>query len=106
MSFESIHNANQRANPTQIITYKHALLLNKIYDDETTNMNWVDLFFSQHFNQRNQRIKLFNTSTYKLGNNLFTNRFTIVNGKIDPAWLNYSFDTYKIKYKTKFLSIP
>ena len=78
----------------------------KIYNDESMNKNWVDLFFSQQFNQRNQTIKFYNISTYKVRKNLLTNRFTILNGKIDLSWLNESFNTYKIKCKTKFLSNP
>ena len=102
MSFETLHIMNQRANPNQITVYKHALLLHKIYNDDS-NINWNDLFFTQHFNQRNQTIKFFNTSNFKVGNNLLTNRFTSLNGKIELSWLNDSFNSYKIKCKTKFL---
>ena len=102
MSYETLHTMNQRANPKQITFYKHALLLHKIYNDDS-NITWSDLFFSQHFNQRNQTIKFFNTANYKVGNNLLTNRFVLLNGKIELSWLNDSFNSYKIKCKTKFL---
>ena len=102
MSFETLHIMNQRANPKQITIYKHALLLHKIYNDDS-NITWSDLFFTQQFNQRNQTIQFFNTSNYKVGNNLLTNRFILLNGKIELSWLNDSFNSYKIKCKTKFL---
>ena len=102
MSFETLHTMNQREKPNQITVYKHALLLHKIYNDDS-NIDWNDLFFTQHFNQRNLTITFFNTSNYKVGNNLLTKRFTSLNGKIELSWLNDSFNSYKIKCKTKFL---
>ena len=105
VSFETIHIMNQRATPSQIAVYKHALLLHKIYNDKSSNINWIDLFFTQHFNQRNQIVKFFNTAAYKVGNNLLTNRFTILNGKIELPWLNDSFSSYEIKCESKFCKL-
>ena len=84
--------------------YKHVLLLHKIYNNENTSINWVDLFFTQQFNHRDPTVKFYNTSTYKVGNSLLTNRFTVLNGKIALNWLNDSFESYKIKYKNLFMS--
>ena len=85
------------------VPLQHALLLHKVYDDDSSDINWIDLFFTQHFNQRNQTVRFFNTAKYKVGNNLLSNRFTILNGKIELSWLNDSFNSYKIKCKKKFL---
>ena len=83
MSFNTLHYLNKRATPDMIQTYKHALLLHKVYNNENDNINWIDLFFTQNFNNLDRYIKFFNTSTYKVGSNLLPNRFTTLNGKIE-----------------------
>ena len=103
MSFDSLHYINQRATPIQYTNYIHALLLHKIYNDETMSTDWIDMYFNQHFNQRDPTLKFFNTSTYKIGNNLLANGFTILNGKIELSWLNEPYNSYKIKCKAEFL---
>ena len=103
MSFESLHNVNQTATPIQYTTYIHALLLHKVYNVETASRDWLDIFFNQQFNQREINVKFFNNSNYRVGNNALANRFTILNGKIELAWLNESYNSYKIKCKIKFL---
>ena len=103
MSFENIHYLNKRATPSQITFYKHALLLHKFYNDESMSLEWTDLFFNQHFNNRTTKIKFYNTSKFKVGNNILSNRFNILNGKIPYEWLNDSLDSYKVKCKNLFL---
>ena len=93
MSFDTLHTINKRATPKQFTTYSHAILLHKWYNDETLNNNWLDLFFNQQFNGR----------SYKIGNNILSNRFTILNGKIKFDWLNLPFDSYELKCKNIFL---
>ena len=67
-------------------------------------LNWINLFFNQNFNERENTVKFFNTSTYKVGNNIIANRFVVLNGKIPYNWLNETFENYKIKCKVLFLS--
>ena len=104
MSFESMHYANQRATPSQYSTYTHALLLYKVFNDETMSNNWLNLFFNQNFNQRNPTVIFFNTANFRVGNNILSNRFILLNGKIELSWLNDSYNNYKIKCKSKFLN--
>ena len=99
-----MHYENQRATPAQFTTYLHALLLHNVYNDETMSKNWQDLFFNQHFNQRDLTIKFFKNSTYKIGNNLQSNRFTVLNGKIELSWLNESYNCFKLKCKSNFFN--
>ena len=103
ISFDKLHYLNQRATPNQLTTYKHALLLHKTYNDENMALNWQNLFFNQYFNDRDPLVKFFNNSKYKVGNNILSNRFTTLNGKILLSWLNLSYVTYKIKCKHKFM---
>ena len=104
MSYERLHYINQRATPDQITTYKHALLLHKIYNENSMSINWINMFFNQQFNARSNTIKFFNTSSYKIGNNVLGNRFVHLNGKIEFDWLNEPTNTFKIISKRKFLT--
>ena len=104
MPYESLHYLNQRATPSQITSYKHALLLHEIYNENSMSINWINLFFNQQCNSRTNTVKFFNTSSYKIGNNILGNRFVHLNGKIKFNWLNESTNTFKINCKRKFLT--
>ena len=103
MSFNTLHTLNKRATPKQFTTYRHAILLHKVYNDETTNQNWLDLFFNQQFNNRCETVKFIDTKNYKIGNNILSNHFIILNGKIKYDWLNLPFNSFKLKCKELFL---
>ena len=103
MSFESLHYHNKRATSTQMTLYKHALLLHKTYNDESMSLDWTDLFFNQQFNNRTIQVKFHNNSKLKVGNNILSNRFVILNGKIPYEWLNETKESFKIKCKKLFL---
>ena len=66
MSYETLHTINNRANPSQFSTYRHAIFLHKTYNDTTLNNNWLDLFFNQHFNGRCNTVNFANTNDTKL----------------------------------------
>ena len=104
ISFKTLHLMNNRALPSQITTYKHALCLHKLYNSESTNDDWLSLFFNQNFNARHKFTQFSNTARYKIGSNLLHNRFTFLNGKIELDWLNLSFNQLKLKCKSLFLS--
>jgi hypothetical protein len=103
MSFESLHFQNKRATPTQMTLYKHALLFHKTYNDESMSRDWTDMFFNQQFNNRATTAKFYNTSNFKVGNNILSNRFVILNSKIPLEWLNESMLSFKIHCKRLFL---
>ena len=103
MSYDNLHSINKRATPNQMTTYKHALLLHKTYNNEEMSIDWTNIFFNQQFNNRYPYVKFFKTSNFKIGNNILSNRFTLLNGKIPLDWLNESEDSFKIKCKQKFL---
>ena len=103
MSFETLHLINKRATPKQFTIYRHAILLHKYYNNESNDNNWLDLFFNQQFNNRCDTVKFVNTKSYKIGDNLLANRFTILNGKIRFDWLNLPLNSYKLKCKEIFL---
>lgn len=106
ISYKKLHYINNRAMPEQMMYYKHALLLYKTYNESTPTKNWLTLNFQQNFNNRNNTLRVFSTSNYKVGQNLTSNRFVVINGILNLDWLNESFDTYKVKCKDKFLKVP
>ena len=104
-SFETMHNLAQRATPTQMTNYKHALQLFKLYNSTNMSDDWMSLNIQQNFNGRNENVQLIRISNYKVGNNFMVNRLTILNNKINYSWLNESFNAFKIKCKQLFLTM-
>ena len=62
LSYEKLHEINKRANPGQMMKYKLAIQLYKIYNSDTMTDNWPDLNFQQNFNDRDNCVKFFDTS--------------------------------------------
>ena len=104
MSFNTLHQINNRATPSKICLYKHALLLYNVINNNVPPLDWIDTNFQQTFNQRCQTLKFFKSQNYKIGGNILCNRFVILNGEIPHDWLNLSKDTYKVKCKAQFLT--
>ena len=104
ISYKSLHTLNNRATPNQMMHYKHAIQLFKLYNSENENNDWLDLFFNQNFNSRNNKVNFVDSSVYKIGKNTLTNRLHLLNNKIPYEWLNLSLETYKIKCKSLFMS--
>ena len=47
MSFERLHTTNDRATPTQMMEYKHAILLYKLFNGTDMSNDWIDLNVQQ-----------------------------------------------------------
>ena len=58
-----------------------------------------DLFFNQIFNVRETKVNFLDLSNYKIGKNILSNRFKILNGKIPFQMLNKCYESYKIECK-------
>ena len=98
-SFINVHKSCKRALPEKMLMYKHAILLHKVYNNENPNSDTIDLYFNQQFNNRCRTVKFVDTRAYNIGKNILSNRFVILNGKINLDWLNLPFESYKIKCK-------
>ena len=103
MLYDTLHTLNNRATPNQFCTYRHALLLHKVYNNENPINNTIDLYFNLQFNNRCRTVKLVDTRAYNIGKKNLSNRFVILNGKINIDWLNLPFESYKIKCKKLLL---
>ena len=67
LSFDRIHKIAERATPEEMIKYKHALQLHKIYNGSEMGEDWIQLNFNQNFNQRLTKFTTNDTSRYKVG---------------------------------------
>ena len=101
MSYDQIHSINNRATPNQMMKYKHALLLFKIWNVPIYPKEWLALNFQQNFSARGTQVRIFETNKLKIGKNLTVNRLKLINGLIEYKWLNMKPDTYKFKCKTQ-----
>ena len=104
MSYDQIHAINNRATPNQMMIYKHALLLYKIWNEPIFSKEWLSLNFQQNFSARGTQVKIYKTNNLKIGKNLAVNRLKLINGLIEYQWLNLKFESYKIQCKSKFLN--
>ena len=102
VSFERLHKLMKRPTPNTVMELKHALILHKIYNTETPNNNWIDLFFNQNFNNRNPNANFIDTSRFKQGKNLLINRFTCINNKVPFHALNLKYSVFKRWCKNNF----
>ena len=98
-SFINIHTNLNRATPEKLLLFKHAILLHKLFNTRTPNIEWVDLAFKQTYSQRQTKFYLIKSNNYKVGNNILTNRLAILNNKINLEDLNLSLNGFKVKYK-------
>jgi hypothetical protein len=49
MSFETLHLLNGRASPVNLMKYKHAILLHKIYNKGEPPEDWLALNFKRYY---------------------------------------------------------
>ena len=103
-SFVSIHLECNRALPEQMIVYKHALLLHKLYNKNSPETEWIALNFQQLLTSRQLNFSITKTNRTKVGNNILANRLHILNNKIALSDLNESISTFKINQKRNLFS--
>ena len=102
--FVNIHTSCKRALPNQLITYKHAILLHKIFNTQSPEIDWIDLNFNQTFNSRQSHFNTIKTKNFIVGNNILNTRLTVLNTKIPLYDLNMSLESFKVKYKSIMLN--
>ena len=66
--------------------------------------DWQDLNAQVVCTRRQKKFEIRNLSTYKIGNNILSNRLSCLNKKIDLDSLNLPFNSYKMMCKKLFLS--
>ena len=86
-----------------MLIYKHAILLHKLYNTNIHGTDWVDLNLDQILTSRQTTFNIMKSNIFMVGNNLLTTRLSILNNKVNLNDLNLSLETFKVKYKNKFL---
>ena len=104
-SYINIHKSCKRALPSQLIEFKHAIMLHKLYNEQLPVADWVDLNFDQILSSRQTHFKTTIRNIFKIGNNKLATRLNVLNGKILLQDLNMSLDSFKVKYKKLLLQI-
>ena len=102
-SFINVHIECKRAQPEQMMLYKHAILLHKLYNEKFPETDWLALNFQQTTTQRQTNFNIIKHNNFKIGNNILSNRLHALNNKIALVDLNRNLDTFKVKYKAILL---
>ena len=103
ISYKRIHEMNDRATPEMFTLYKVSLLLHKSYNRKTVENEWIYLNLQHQFSIRGDLFKVTKTNKRKVGNNIMVNRLSVLNDRIPLAWLNLSYESFKLKSKGLFL---
>ena len=102
-SFLNIHRTMKRATPENLANFKHAVLLHKLYNNQSPNLDWVDLNFKQTFSTRLTNFNIIKSNNYKIGSNILSNRLYVLKNKIVLNDLNLTLNCLKTKYKSLML---
>ena len=98
-----IHRMTNRALPDQMIQYKHALMMYKLFRQCTPDVEFINLNFQANLNQRIQHHNFIKIQNYNVGHNILLNRLCSLNNTIMQSWTNESYLSYKLKCKNLFL---
>ena len=78
--------------------------LHKVFNQTDPSLDCINLHFDQILTSRQTEFLISKTNKTKVGLNILSNRFAILNGLIPLRWLNFNIDTYKIHCKKLFLA--
>ena len=102
-SYLRLHELLKRATPHKIMLYKHANTLFKLYNQQLNSIEFAALNFDQIITSRQTKFLISKNNNLKVGTNAICNRLNVLNGKIPLAWLNLSFNSFKLNCKKLFL---
>ena len=100
-----IHAMAKRSPPDNYCKYKHAITMYKLFNICIPSQEHFYLNFQLADNERDDCFVFVKSQNYKVGDNILLNRFTVLNKMIKKEWINLSFDAYKVKCKTLFLTV-
>ena len=95
----------KRALPDQMVKYKHALMMYKLFRQCMPENEFIHLNFQANLNQRQQYHTFIKTQNYNVGNNILLNRMHSLNNTIPKSMTDDSYLTFKLKCKEMFLKI-
>ena len=68
-TYVNIHKSRNRALPSQIMQYKHAILLHKLYNEQLPEADFIELNFNQNLTSRQYHFKISKSNVFKIGSN-------------------------------------
>jgi hypothetical protein len=92
ISFKKIPELNNRAMPEQILLYKYALQLLKLYSSSQHSLEWIGENYNQVITSRQTNLKILRPNKIEVGLNALANWLYIQNDKIFFSWLNLSMN--------------
>ena len=103
ISFESLHQMSKRSTPEQLMKYKLALCLHKLFNIPFNSKEFSLLNENQIFTSRQTHFIIRKSNVLKVGLNCLSNRLYAINKSIPLSWLNDSLSTFKVKCKKLML---
>ena len=82
-SFVNEHSECNRALPEEMMLYKHPIMLHELQNENFPEMDWLALNYQQTTTQRQTNFNILRNNSYKVGNNILTNRLHALNNKIE-----------------------
>ena len=98
-----IHAIANRALPDQMLNYKHAIIMYKLFNHCQPETEFIQMNFQLNQNQRLTHANFFIRQNYESGKNILLNRLAHLNGKIENSWFELSLNSFKVKCKQLFL---
>ena len=105
VSFVNLHARYNRATPDNLMFYKHALSLFKLFNSTDYTTEWAALNLNQINTSRQIHFVTGKSNLKRVGLNGIANQYHILNGKIPLNNFNKSLDSFKIFCKKKFLTM-
>ena len=94
-SFLNLHKMCNRATPNEMMIFKIALTLFKLYNKDFNCVEFVHLNFNQIITGRQSKSRTHKNHNTKVGLNALANKFNNLNDLIPLSWLNLSVDSFK-----------
>ena len=88
-----IHKSASQALPDQMIYYKQAITMFKLFQTCQPEQEFVHLNFQLNQNPRIHHANFSSMQNYDSGKNILLNRLAHLNDKIDKSWLDQSINT-------------
>ena len=82
-----------------LLTGGLSIQLFKLHISKEHSLEWISLNLNQILTSPQTTFSIMKTNNRKVGLNVLTNRFSVLNGMIPFDWLNNSLDSFKIKCK-------
>ena len=98
-----IHSISNRALPDQMLNYKHAIAMYKLFNHCQPETEFIQMNVQYNQNQRINHANFFLRQNYESGKNILLNRLSHLNDKIEKSWRDQSLNTFKVKCKKLLL---